>query len=100
MILSSVSSLESNTSFAQNEEKRKKEAQQPERVFIKLPRFDEGKLTPIYRMSTLNPGKCAVIIYDASTAKYVAMKGITISAEQKVIDRLKVLFGDNNVVVK
>ncbi len=100
VILSSVSSLESNTSFAQNEEKRMKAAKQPERLFIKLPRFDEGRLTPIYRMSTLNPGKCAVIIYDASTAKYVAMKGITISTEQKVIDRLKALFGDDNVVVK
>ena len=100
VILSSVSSLESNTTFAQNEKKREMAAKQPERVFIKLQRFDEGKLTPIYRMSSLNPGKCAVVIYDASTSKYVAMKGITISSEQKVIDRLKALFGNDNVVVK
>ena len=75
-------------------------AEAPSKIYIKLERFDESKLAPVYRMSNLNPGRCAVIIFDASVKKYLSVKNVYISADEKVITRLKSLYGELNVVVK
>jgi DNA polymerase-3 subunit alpha len=103
IILSSVSPLLSNTAYSekakdlsQNEVAPKKAT----RVFIRLAKFDSEKLTPIYRIATLHSGKCEVIIFDQSTNKYVSMKNVRVSDDENVIERLKSLFGAENVVMK
>ena len=70
------------------------------RIFIKLDKIEESKLTPLYRLSNLNPGKSQVVLFDAGEKKYVAVKHVTISADNNVIERLKGAYGEQNVVVK
>ena len=57
-----------------------------------------NKLT---RLATLNPGCTEIVIYDSSTKKYVALKDVGISVENKrVIDKLCDGFGKENIVLK
>ncbi len=95
IILSRVSPLMSNERYA-------REAVRPstQRVYIKLDFFDEKKLTPVYRISNLYPGRIPVAIFDASTGKYISLKNVTLSTDDNVIARLRSVFGDANVVVK
>jgi hypothetical protein len=65
-----------------------------------MDRFDEGRLAPVYRIASLTPGKTPLAIYDASNGKYISIKNVTLSTEEKVITRLKALFGNDNVVIK
>ena len=107
IILSNLQPLYSNSAFkkaaAVTEEKKEvnvEEKTEITKIYIKLDQIDESKLTPLYRLSNLNPGKSAVILFDASQKKYVAAKHITLSAADNVIERLKSAYGNGNVVVK
>jgi DNA polymerase-3 subunit alpha len=70
------------------------------RLFIKVPDLSEKVTAPILRLSSLNPGTLEVILYDSSSGKYTKMKNITVSSDEKLIDRLKARFGKDNVVIK
>jgi DNA polymerase-3 subunit alpha len=98
LLLSRLTPLKSNSEYTQNEVNANQPT--PQRLFIKLDAFDENKLTPIYRISNLNPGKCAVIIFDSATKKYTAIKNAGVNPSEKVLTRLKSLFGAENVVLK
>ena len=98
LLLSRLTPLKSNSELS--ESRTPNPVEMPERLFIKLASFDENKLTPIYRISNLNPGRCAVIVFDSSTRKYTAIKNATVEPSEKVIGRLKSLFGEENVVLK
>lgn len=65
-----------------------------------MERFDEAKLIPVYRIASLTPGKAPLAVYDSSSGKYISVKNVTLSTEEKVISRLKALFGEDNVVIK
>ena len=96
--MSKLTPLKSNSEYTQSEVSANQPT--PQRLFIKLDAFDENKLTPIYRISNLNPGKCAVIIFDSATKKYTAIKNASVNPSEKVLTRLKSLFGAENVVLK
>jgi hypothetical protein len=49
------------------------------------------------RLTALYPGTVPVIFYDASTGKYKSTKGLTVSANPSVMDRLYSVFGKENV---
>ena len=103
IILSSVSPLLSNTAYSERSKAISQSTQPAKsgtRVFIRLAKFDNEKLNPIYRIATLHSGKCEVVIFDQSTNKYVSMKNVKISDEESVIERLRSLFGAENVVLK
>ena len=72
----------------------------PQKLFIKLERFDEAKLAPLYRLANLNPGRSPIAIFDASTRKYVSMKNVTISLSDNTVNKLKSIFGEGNVAIK
>ena len=105
IILSDLQPLLSNSVFrmkaSSTEEKRHESNPVSEnKIFIKLAAFSEDALTPIYRLANLNPGKSSIILFDAIQKKYIAMKNITISADDNVITRLRGVYGSENVVVK
>ena len=103
---SKVTPLISNASF-KTEEKVKatvetvnKADESTTKVYIKLDRLDETKIVPVYRLSNLNPGRASIVLFDSSQKKYVALKNYTISTRNEVVDRLKSIYGNENIVVK
>ena len=106
IILSGIEPLLSNATFKKENEKSKESRQVLEsdessvRIFIKLEKIEENKLTPLYRLSNLNPGKAAVILFESSSKRYVAVKHVTLSSKPEVINRLEGAYGKENIVVK
>ena len=99
IILSSLCLLKSNNEFDRGELPRQKAALPP-RVYIKLPSISDGRIASLSRLAMLNRGDSEVILFDSSTKKYSAMKGVLISQSDKVKKRLFELFGVENVVIK
>ena len=106
IILSSIKPLLSNAAFKKEQELKNSSSANTRtdesklRVFIKIDTLSEEKVTPIYRLANLNPGRASIVIYDASAQKYVSMKNLTISAKDEVIDGLMRVYGNGNVVIK
>ncbi len=104
ILASRIQPLISNSSFKKQADKTLSNCEKPgnksERIYVKVDKFDEGLLTPIYRIANLNPGRVPIAIFDASEKKYIAIKNITLSADQKVISRLRSIYGESNVVIK
>ena len=97
IILSSAKSLGAGTSYMADEPKTSvKEA----KIYIKLPDINDRNIGPIYRIANFNRGNAAVIIFNESTKKYVALKGVTMAQTDKVKEKLTALYGDSNVVFK
>lgn len=97
IILSSVKSLGTGSSYKTEQPKA---TVQEAKIYIKLPNVTERNLAPVYRIANFNRGNATVIIFDESTKKYVALKGVTMAQTDKVRDKLVALYGDNNVVFK
>ena len=103
IILSKLTPLLSNERFAAESLQAKNNINdnvQLERLYVKLPVFDEKALLPLYRIANLNPGKVPVAIFDASSRKYISIKNVTLNANDTVISRIKSIFGEENVVLK
>ena len=60
ILLSSLEPLKSNSAFLSHEVRS-------QRMFIKLPSVSDAAINKITRISLLNPGKCEVVIFDASS---------------------------------
>ena len=99
ILLSAVTPLSSNSGKGALDEYCE-QVSAPKKIYLKLPRLDERALSPVYRMAALYSGKDEVIVYDASVGKYSSMKNVRINCSERVISKLKELFGENNVVVK
>ncbi len=96
IILDSVKPLKTNSEY---EAQAKREASQPseERIFIKVPNINDKRVASVIRLSALEPGNVPVIFYDESTGKYQAMKKLTVSSSEKVMEKLISYFGEANV---
>ena len=99
IVLSNVQNLIDNSVYSEKTA-RKENNDLQRRIFIKLPEFNENRLVPIYRISALNPGTVEIVVYDAACKKYVSMKNVRIDASEKVVNRLKSLYGDENVILR
>ena len=97
IILSRVESLKSNTELSSAPSDNDREAS---KLFIKVEKLDEKTVAPIFRLANLNSGKCSVVLFDSSSNKYTTMKNVTINPSDKVIERLKNLYGEKSVVIK
>ena len=104
ILLSELTPLKSNTEY-ENEARSAQKEQKPsapeaQTLYVKLDSIMDKRVATITRMALLNPGKAKVVVYDASSGKYSAMKDAFIDPTEKVMMRLKSLFGDKNVVLK
>ena len=67
------------------------------RIFIKVPNLSDSRINTVVRLATLNPGRVPVVFYDASTKKYCSMKNLTVADTDAVTERLRAVFGEENV---
>ena len=104
IILSKATELLNNSEFSSKGEKVSQASVKPivksERLFIKLKDLSDQSLVNIYRISSLNPGKCQIVLFDESTGKYVNLKGGLINPTEKVLERLRGIYGERCVVLK
>ncbi len=69
-------------------------------IYIRVNNQKDERIPLIYRISALNFGDAQIVIFDDSTRKCLAMKNITVDPSEKVINKLKDIFGSGNVVLK
>ena len=98
ILLSSVESLMPNSDFIKNDsaQNEKKSGM----VYIRVENQKDERIPLIYRVSALNPGTTQVVIFDDSTRKCLAMKNIFVDPSEKVMKKLKDIFGSSDVVLK
>ena len=51
------------------------------------------------RIAALNPGKTKIVLFDESTGKYSQMKNSLVECDEKVMNRLRSIFSEKNVVL-
>ena len=95
ILLSSATSLTPDSEFIL-QPKQKAE----ERLYIKVSSLSDERIANIQRTCALNRGYVKVVLYDESTKKYSAMKDAMVDTSDKVLTRLRSLFGPNNVILK
>ena len=95
VLLSSAEILVDNSEYS-----NKAVATEEQRVFIKVTDLNDKRINNIKRISALNRGNAKIILYDESTKKYCAMKGMMIDTSNAVIARLCSVFGENSVILK
>ena len=93
MLLSGVRPLTNNTEF--NSAPKKEET-----LYIRVESRDTKCVNVLTRMALLNPGNTRIVVYAMSSRTYLALKDVKISPSEKVLSRLKVTFGDSNVILK
>ena len=96
IILSDVKRLIGNAELSCAKAKPESET----KIYIKVSSVQEPKLARLSRLSILNPGNASIVVYDSSTKKYSVFKGGTISSSDEVVDRLRSIFGEENIVKK
>ncbi len=98
ILLSNMYPLKSNIEFAHT--RKSAEEIKQERLFIKIDSMSDKRLVNISRLALLNPGRTQIVVYDTSCARYSLMKDISIETNERVMEKLRNLFGENAVVLK
>ena len=97
LLLSSVEKLIPNTSYV--EEKSDSNGRK-NILYIRVKDQKDERIPLIYRMSALNRGQTQIVLFDDSTRKSLAMKNIMIDPSDKVIAKLRDIFGQNDVILR
>lgn len=100
LLLSEAESLVDNQEYSVSSPGTVKREVAERRVFIKVQSLADKRIDLIYRIATLNAGRSPVVLYDESTKKYSAIKGVSLDPSDKVIARLSSIFSPQSVVVK
>ena len=100
LLLSEAESLVDNQEYSVSSPGTVKREVAERRVFIKVQSLADKRIDLIYRIATLNAGRSPVVLYDESTKKYSAIKGVALDPSDKVIARLSSIFSPQSVVVK
>ena len=97
LLLSGVEKLVSNASY---DEGKAEETDKKQIVYIRVANQKDERIPLIYRISALNRGDAQVVLFDDSTRKSLAMKNILVDPSDKVISKLRDIFGQNDVVLR
>ena len=97
LLLSGVEKLVSNASY---DESKAEDPDKKQIVYIRVSNQKDERLPLIYRISALNRGDAQVVLFDDSTRKSLAMKNILVDPSDKVISKLRDIFGQNDVVLR
>lgn len=97
ILLSAAERLISNGDYA---ETPRSDAEKKNTLYIRVKDQKDERIPLIYRLSTLNRGQTQIVLFDDSTRKSLAMKNILIDPSEKVISKLKDIFGPNDVVLR
>ena len=69
-------------------------------VYIRVKNQKDERIPLIYRIAALNRGDAQIVLFDDSTRKSLAMKNILVDPTDKVISKLRDVFGQNDVVLR
>ena len=97
LLLSGVEKLVSNASY---DESKAEDPDKKQIVYIRVSNQKDERIPLIYRISALNRGDAQVVLFDDSTRKSLAMKNILVDPSDKVISKLRDIFGQNDVVLR
>ena len=97
ILLTSAERLISNTDFS---EAKPSEPEKKNVLYIRVKDQKDERIPLIYRISALNRGQTQIVLFDDSTRKSLAMKNILVDPSEKVINKLKDIFGQNDVVLR
>ena len=97
LLLSGVEKLIPNGSY---QEEQKAESDKKNILYIRVKDQKDERIPLIYRISALNRGQTQIVLFDDSTRKSLAMKNILIDPTDKVIAKLRDIFGQNDVVLR
>ena len=103
ILASNVQALKSNADFENSSQRIEANTEQNldvQTLYIKLDDLHDKRISAITRLSLLNPGKVKIVLFDSSTKKYSAFKNTFINPKSNVLERLRVIFGEENVVLK
>ena len=96
ILLSSAEKLVSNSNYVEEKEEHSKKNV----LYIRVPNQKDERIPLIYRISALNRGQTQIVLFDDSTRKSLAMKNILIDPTEKVINKLRDIFGQNDVILR
>lgn len=99
IILTSVKPLTSDAGEQSHETKTEKRTSVG-RLFIRVDSLKDPRIEKIYRIAQLYRGELSVALFDNESKKYSLMKGISISSDATIIERLGNIFGSENVILK
>ena len=97
IILSSVEKLIPNSHYV---EEKAPVAERKNILYIRVKDSRDERIPLIYRISALNRGQTQIVLFDDSTRKSLAMKNILVDPSDKVINKLRDIFGQNDVVLR
>ena len=97
LLLSSVEKLIPNASYV---EEKNVDSEKKNILYIRVKDQKDERIPLIYRMSALNRGQTQIVLFDDSTRKSLAMKNILIDPNDKVLGKLRDIFGQNDVVLR
>ena len=69
-------------------------------IYIRVKDQRDERIPLIYRISALNRGQSQIVLFDDSTRKSFAMKNILVDPSEKVMNKLRDIFGQNDVVLR
>ncbi len=101
VLLSDIKTLISNGDYGEVIKKtEEKKENNVNTLYIKVDKLDDKRIPSLTRIAMLNPGKCRIIVFEASTRRSSLLKDTFINPSEKVISRLASTFGEENVVLK
>lgn len=95
ILLSEALPLSSNSDYL-----GKKIENSGQTIYIKVQTLSDSRINNVKRMAMLNCGNAKLVLYDESTKKYSALKGLLIEPSDRVLARLYSIFGEKNVILK
>ncbi len=97
ILLSGVEKLIPNASYNAPEID---DADKKKTVYIRVKNQKDERIPLIYRIAALNRGDAQIVLFDDSTRKSLAMKNILVDPTDKVISKLRDVFGQNDIVLR
>ncbi len=95
LIVSSVTPLRSD---AQGE--TPSASNKPKRLFLRVPSLDADECRQALRVAEQYPGETEVVVYDASSERYVTVPGRRVAVERELLEKLYHGLGKRNVVLR
>jgi DNA polymerase-3 subunit alpha len=97
ILLTTAERLTSNSDYV---ESSPVETVKKSSVYIRVANMKDERIPLIYRISALNRGQAQILLFDDSTRKTMAMRNILVDPSDKVIKKLKDIFGEKDVVLR
>jgi len=101
ILLSNLLPLKSNADFGKRTEGEVAvQSKKEEKIYVKVPSISDSRIPSLTRLALINPGASQIIVYDSTEKRYHSLKDVRISTSDKVVLRLKSIFGEDSVVLK